>query len=396
MSLSITKTVPATADLVVIGGGVVGAATAFFAARAGLRTVVIERRPALGTLSTAAATGAFRAQFDNPEEMAIVREGIALYERFAEVAGLPGFDIGLRIQGYVWVATEERAAARQREQVARQRAWGLTDVEVLSGDEARRRFPYLGPNVIQARYRAGDGWLDPRRLTHGYALASRAAFALETTALGIERRGDRVAGVTTSAGRIATDRVVVAAGAFSGVVAKWAGVELPLTLLRRHRLVIPDVPEVPANAPMTIDDELGAHWRPALGGAHVMWTQSPATPTEPLEDVPPCEDFAFDVLHPDRPNSVARICPFWRSVWERGTGAWFLRAGQYDLTPDHRPLLGATPVEGLYVNTGYSGHGVMASAGGSRLVVDVITGAQRNDHAFRLERPFEARQHDLL
>src|SRR5437588_11001307 len=97
-----TEDLPPSADLVIIGGGIVGAATAFFAARAGLRAVVLEARPALCSLTTPASTGAFRAQFDNPEEIALVREGIALFERFAEVAGLPGYEIGLCQQGYLW------------------------------------------------------------------------------------------------------------------------------------------------------------------------------------------------------------------------------------------------------------------------------------------------------
>src|ERR671939_1368126 len=93
---------PATADVVVIGGGIVGAATAFFAARVGLSAVILEKRPALCTLTTPVSTGAFRLQFDNPEEIALVREGVELFERFAEVADLPGYDLGLRQQGYLF------------------------------------------------------------------------------------------------------------------------------------------------------------------------------------------------------------------------------------------------------------------------------------------------------
>src|SRR3954469_25394737 len=97
--LRTTDVLPATADLVVVGAGGVGCATAFRAARAGLRTGVVHARPRPAALTTSAATGAYRLQFDNAEEIALVREGIALYEAFGEAAGLAGFDLGLRPQG---------------------------------------------------------------------------------------------------------------------------------------------------------------------------------------------------------------------------------------------------------------------------------------------------------
>src|SRR5919198_5549165 len=118
---------PRMADLVVVGGGIVGAATAFYAGRAGLRCVLLERRARLCTLTTPASTGAFRAQFDNPEETRLVGESIAAFRRFGDHLGLPGADIGLLEQGYLWVTTTEPGAAHQRELVARQRAWGLDD-----------------------------------------------------------------------------------------------------------------------------------------------------------------------------------------------------------------------------------------------------------------------------
>src|SRR5215210_2271027 len=87
---------PASAELVVIGGGIAGAATAFFAARAGLDVVLLEKRPALCTLTTPASTGAFRLQFDNPQETTLVRESVAFFEAFAEVTDLEGYDLNLR------------------------------------------------------------------------------------------------------------------------------------------------------------------------------------------------------------------------------------------------------------------------------------------------------------
>jgi sarcosine oxidase subunit beta len=398
--LHATTGLPRTADLVIAGGGIVGAATAFFAARAGLHVVVLEKRPALCTLTTPAATGAFRAQFDNPEEIALVRESISLFENFAEVAGLAGYDLDLCQQGYLWLTTSPAMVERQQALVARQHAWGLTDVEWMDGDTARSRFPYLAPEVLGARFRQWDGWLDVRRLTMGYAAAAAAwgaTFVVNTEVTGFDLQGGRVRAVSTSRGSISTENAVIAAGPFSGVVAAMAGLEMPLSLVRRQKLVMPDVPEVPPGAPMTIDEETGAHWRPAMRGAYLLRTTPDVPPGPPLEDVPISADFAFGLLDPASEHSVARISPFWREVWERQTSHWFLQAGQYAYTPDHKPYLGPSSIEGLYLNCGYSGHGIMASGGGSRLVVDTITGAVApSENHFRPDRPFVPRDMDVL
>ena len=148
---------------------------------------------------------------------------------------------------------------------------------------------------------------------------------------------------------------------------------------------------------MTIDEDTGAHWRPAGGGAYLLFTQhdSPAGP--PLEDVPTSASFYFNLLRPDSATSVGRIAPFWRRVWQRNTDLWFLMGGQYTYTPDHRPFLGPTSIPGLFLNCGYSGHGIMGSAGGSRLVADSITGKLKPEqNPFRLDRPVTARLLDVL
>src|SRR4051812_35455889 len=237
---------PPTADLVIVGAGVVGCATAFRAARAGLRTVVLDARPRPATLTTPAATGAYRLQFDNAEEVALVREGIELYEGFAELAGLPGYDIEFRPQGYLFCARDEDTVDRQRELVDRQRGFGLDDVELLDGDEVRRRFPFVADSVIAARYRSRDGFIDPVRLAWGYALAasagqgvaraagaSEATFALGQRVTGLRAVGGRIVAVETHDGAIAAPLVVLATGPFVARTAALADVDVPIAATRR-------------------------------------------------------------------------------------------------------------------------------------------------------------------
>lgn len=403
---------PASAELVIVGGGIIGCATAFFAARAGLRPVVLERRAALGTLTTPASTGAFRLQFDNPEEIEMVREGVALFDAFAERTGLEGWDIGLRRGGYLFCSLTDATVERSRRLVELQRGWGLDDVELLSGDEARARWPWLAPEVRAARYRAADGWLDVKRLTAGLAAAASnveripgaaggggASFVARTDVTGLELAGDRIVGVETSRGRIATERVVLAAGPFLAHLAALAGVTVALRPTRRQKLVIPDLDLVPPDAPMTIEEETAAHWRPAMHGALALFTDASAPPSAPHDPVPIEHEWAFGLLDPSSDHALARVAPFWREAWANGapTVHWYLQAGQYEVTPDRRPYLGAIGPDGLFLNGGYSGHGIMAGPGGSRLAVELLVGrANRGTNPFRPDRPFAPRPHDIL
>jgi len=407
----IATDLPRRADLVIVGGGIVGCATAFFAVRAGLDVVVLERRPALATLTTPASTGAFRLQFDNPEEIALVSEGVELFDDFAARSGLDGWELDLHHQGYLFCSLTDATLERSRRLVERQRDWGLTDVELLSGDEARRRWPFLSPDVLGARYRAADGWLDVKRLAIGYAAAASAArmpgavgggsalfcTATELTGFRLTDDGSRLTGVRTSRGELSTDAAVIAAGPFGGVVASLAGLEVAIAPTRRHKMVIPDLPLVPPDAPMTIEEETAAHWRPAMRGCLALWTEVGAPAAEPSDALPTDPGWAFGLLDPTSDHALARVSPFWNDVWRQGRLHWFLQAGQYEYTPDRRPYLGPAGPAGLFMNGGYSGHGIMASAGGSRLVVDLLAGRPEiAANPFRVDRAMDHREHDIL
>jgi sarcosine oxidase subunit beta len=209
---------------------------------------------------------------------------------------------------------------------------------------------------------------------------------------GFRIRGGRLEAVETPLGAVSTPAAVIAGGPLSGPVASSAGLELPIETVRRQKLVMPEVPQVPEDAPMVIDDDTGAHWRPALRGAFLLFTDPTTPPGPPTDEVPTDSSLAFQLLDPESPQAVARVSPFWRAVWERGNAPWILQAGQYTMTPDRRPLIGPTAIDGLYVNTGYSGRGIMGGPAGSRHLIDLVAGKTRpEDNPFSLDRPFAER-----
>ena len=200
---------PRRAELVIVGGGVIGAATAFHAARAGLKPLIVEARPQLCTLTTPVAAGAFRLQFDDLEELMLVRESVEVFLHFEEVTDQRTYSLDLRQRGYLWLTTTEETAARQRELVGRLHGWGQTDVEVLTGDETRDRFPWVDASVFQSRFRAGDGFIDTKALTFGLALASKAGIVTSCAVTGFRVEGGRLRVVETSGGPIETNVAVI-------------------------------------------------------------------------------------------------------------------------------------------------------------------------------------------
>jgi glycine/D-amino acid oxidase-like deaminating enzyme len=299
-------------------------------------------------------------------------ESLAIYANFAEVLGLPASnaDIGLRQQGYLFASTVADETETFAARVARQRTLGLDDVELLSGDEIRRRYPWISPEVAVGAFRHGDGWIDGCRAARLFAAASGADVLLDTEVSAIERTGGKVSGVSTSRGVIATDRVVLAAGPFSAILSPD---HLPVTLLRRNRVIVPPDDRIPQYGPLLIDANTGAHWRPHQGGALIAWAQSEkgGPPTWPVTPDP-----AFPDLVLKDPRGIARLSPFWHDIVSTlDPASIHLTAGQYTVTPDHKPLIGrAASTEGLWLNTGYSGHGIMGSASGGRLLADIVSG----------------------
>ncbi|HIQ11902.1 MAG TPA: FAD-binding oxidoreductase [Caldilineales bacterium] len=375
------------ARILIVGGGIVGVASAYFLGKAGFQVHLLEREITLGSLTTAASLQAVRAQFSDPANIAFMKESLAFYETFQEQLHLPGHEIDFHQQGYLFVTSEEATAARQRERVAFQHAHGLDDVEYLEGEELHRRFPYLAAEALAATFRQRDGWVSAHEILLGFKQAAGrydVHFHLQTEVLHLIARGGRMQGVRTKEAAWEADMVVLAAGPFTAKLARTAEVDLPLAPIRRHRVVIGAHDAIPHWAPMTIDEDAGAHWRPEGPGAALAWAE-PEVPSPPQRHVSPDPNFTFRVM-----EGVYRLNPFWLDVAETlRRDNIFLHAGQYTVSPDHNPLIGPVPDRpGLWVISGFSGHGIMATPASARLLADLITGrAPLDANPYAVDRP---------
>jgi sarcosine oxidase subunit beta len=371
------ETFPKTADAVVIGGGIVGVATAFWLSRAGLDTILIEMRDGLSTLTTPNSIECFRAQFTEPPMAELALPSIEVFENFAEVIGIPGYDISLRHQGYLFVTDDESQIDDLKSAIEKHRKLGVTDSEFLDHDDLLARFPYLSDRVVGATFRQQDGWLSTHEATQGFAKGSNAQFLVSTKATGIRRDAGHpggaggVSAVETNRGTISTHVVVNAAGPFAGVVGRLAGLNLPLEPVRRQKVFISPKSQIPQNAPLTIDLVEDAYWRPETGGAYIAWVDPDEPVGDPAEELPTEWDFAAIVL-----EKLMRLNPFWEEIADELKGEDIHpSAGQYVYTPDEQPLIGPVPeVPGFYVNCGYWA-GVMLSPEAGKRVTDLVTGA---------------------
>jgi len=365
---------PKTADVVVVGGGIVGVATAFWLSRAGLDTVLVEMREGLSTLTTPLSIESFRAQMTEKAMADLVLPSIRIYENFAETVGLPGHDIALRHQGYLFVSDDAAMAEKLKQAVAVHHSYGVTGSEFLNQVEIARRFPYISERMVCGTFHQNDGWLSSHEATQGFAKGSSARFLLTTKVIGIDTDAAGVCAVRTDRGSIATRQVVNCAGPFAQGIAQMVGVTLPVDAVRRQKVHVAPKPQIPREAPLCIDIGQETYWRPEHGGALMAWVDPDEKPAAtPVEDVPTDWDYAAVLL-----DKITALSPFWAEVAETLSASDLTTtAGYYMYTPDDQPLIGPVPeVPGFHLNCGYWA-GVMLSPEAGRRVAQLITGEMR-------------------
>jgi sarcosine oxidase subunit beta len=359
-----------TADVVIIGGGVVGASVAFHLAGRGVRDVlVVERESEQGRGSTGRATGGVRAQFSTPIN---IRMSLYSIRFFADFRAETGHDCGYLPAGYLFLAADGAQLDALKSARVRQRAEGLTSVEILGPEEVARRVPALRADDISgASFCPADGFIDPLALMRGFtarAVAGGARVWNGAEVTGIDVEGGRVARVRTTRGDVSTRAVVNAAGAWAGRVARLAGVDIPVAPLRRQIVCVRPARPLPAGTPMVIDLSDGFHfravvqdgdWRPEV---LLAWPD----PSEPEGfSAEPDAAFAEKILR----RAASRAPSF--------AGAEIVpaltRAGLYEMTPDRHAIICETrEPRGLFLANGFSGHGVMHSPATGRAVSDLI------------------------
>jgi sarcosine oxidase subunit beta len=352
-----------TADVLIIGAGIMGVSTAYHLARLGAGRVVVLERDSVCSGSTALASGGIRHQYANRLGVELTTHSIVTFERFEEEFGV---DPNFRQHGYLILIATADALVVARRSVTLQRSLGV-DVELLDADATRRLCPYLRTDdLLGATYSPRDGYADPYLCTTAIAARARdlgVTIRQQEEVRGFTRSGDRVTGVVTAAGVVEASVVVVATGAWSGVVGTLADVDIPVVPHRRHKFVTApfSADEIPGATPFIIDPHAGVSLR-REGEGVLLGIGRPEEPASFSTDV----DRSLESRVVER--AVHRAPALADARLMRGY------AGLYEMTPDQTGIVSRVPgVDGLYVIAGFSGHGFMHGPIAGQLMAELIS-----------------------
>lgn len=351
---------PNTADVVIIGGGVMGASAAYHLAARGMKNIVLlEKEEFFGSGATGRCAGGVRHQFSTEINVKLSIASLPMLERFKDEIGQ---EVNYRHCGYVLVATDEKDAAIFQRNVEMQNKLGVP-TEYLSGGEVRARLPLMRfDDALAGTFNAKDGLVDPNSVVAGYVSAAQK-MGVQTISraevTGIALIGGTVASVETGMGSIKTRTVLNTAGPWSGQIAKMVGIELPVMPIRRQIFTTTPLPEVPQDFPFVIDFAQSLYFHREGEGLLIGMSNQDEKPGFDQN-----VDEEFELVNLEA--AIARM-PL---VEKAGRASHW--AGLYEVTPDAHPILGATPVDGFLVCTGFSGHGFMHGPIAGKLMSELI------------------------
>jgi sarcosine oxidase subunit beta len=351
---------PKTADIVIIGGGVMGASAAYHLAQRGIKNVVLlEKEEFFGTGATGRCAGGVRYQFSTEINVRLSLESLPMIERFKEEIGQ---DVDYRQCGYLLVATNEKDAQVFKHNVELQNGLGV-QTQLLSGDEVRARVPLMKfEDAIAGTFNPKDGLVDPNGVVAGYISAAqklgvKALARAEVT--GICVSGDQVEGVETAQGVIQTRMVLNTAGPWAGLVGQMAGVQIPIVPIRRQMFTTNALKEIPGDFPFVIDFAQSLYFHREGEGLLIGMSNQRE---KPGFDQSIDEEFEMENFE----AALERL-----PLLERASRAshW---AGLYEVTPDAHPIFGGSQVKGFTMCAGFSGHGFMHGPVAGKLMTEYI------------------------
>jgi sarcosine oxidase subunit beta len=355
---------PARAEVVVVGGGIVGASIAFHLAEAGVEDVVLLERADVACGSSGKPIGGVRAQFSDVLNIQLAARSLAAWQRFATH---PGADINLERVGYLFLLRSAEHVARFERSTALQNEHGV-GTRLIEPAEAHALCPHVDPDAfVAAAFSPDDGHAYPTVAAAAYVEAARrhgARAVVDCAVTDVEVRGGEIAAVRTTRGNVATSTVVCAAGPWSAQIGAMAGVELDVRPVRRQIAFSAPLDVQTRGVPFTIDYDSTFYFHGA-GDAMLLGMSDP--------DQAPgfgC-DYTEDWL-PALRGAAARCAP--RLATVPVSHGW---AGLYEMTPDHNALIGESPSVGRFLYaTGFSGHGFCQAPATGEVVRDLIRGVE--------------------
>jgi glycine/D-amino acid oxidase-like deaminating enzyme len=350
----------------VVGAGLVGTSIAFQLARRGDCSVLLVDRGSVGGGDSSRCFGMVRRHYSNDVTVRLAVRGIELIRTWPDAVGTG--DSGYVPTGYLMTATPDREAAL-RANVERLRGLGV-DTQVVEVDELTELEPLLSHDGIAvAAYERDGGFADAQRMTLSWFAAAVRAGARAHLGARVARilvnRG-RVTGVDTDAGRIDTNTVVDAAGAWGAELAATAGVTAPISLRRVQVAEVAQRPDGPQLRVTFSDMASNLVMRPDRAGRALAVAYQPEQLVAKRDDCDPTLDRGYEA---SLRGALAKRVPAYRDATLAGGFA-----GAYDYTPDWNPILGWSPVAGLYLALGWSGHGFKLAPSVGEVVADELTG----------------------
>ena len=337
-----------SADVVIIGGGVMGASTAYHLALKGCKNIVLlERNPFFGQEATGKCAGGIRYQFATEINIRLSLLSLPMLDRFEEELGQA---IDVHHCGYLFLLTREKDIQAFEANVVLQHRLGVM-TEWLSGDSVRSRLPLMClEDVLAATWHPKDGLADPSGVVQGYITGARrlgAKCLTDIEATGILIENGRICGVKTPKGEVSTPILVNAAGPWASRIGEMVGIQFPVVPLRRQIAVTTPIPGLPLDFPFVIDFAKNLYFHREGPGILTGMSNLDEPPSFTQQ-----VDREWELVHFDA--AMARM-----PILEHA-GIISRWAGLYEVSPDAHPILGKVPeIEGLYAIVGFSGHGFM-------------------------------------